>query len=69
MTRNLALDLKPIRVNLVSLGMVLHGPMERCAVTERQAMYKSTAEKVPTAHVNNVCFPLSVLEMAFLTFE
>jgi hypothetical protein len=38
-------------------------------VTERQAMYKSTAEKVPTAHVNNVCFPLSVLEMAFLTFE
>ena len=50
MTRNLALDLKPIRVNLVSPGGLdteLWKDMER---DEREKMYNGWAERNPTGH-------------------
>jgi NAD(P)-dependent dehydrogenase (short-subunit alcohol dehydrogenase family) len=51
MTRNLALDLKPIRVNLVSPGLVDTELWKDMSSKQRDGMYKISAERNPTAHV------------------
>jgi NAD(P)-dependent dehydrogenase (short-subunit alcohol dehydrogenase family) len=51
MVRNLALDLKPVRVNLVSAGMVDTGLWEHMGEGEREGMFRGYAEMVPTGHV------------------
>jgi len=51
MTRNLALDLKPVRVNLVSPGAIQTELWDTFGEKERSAMFKGIAEKVPTGHV------------------
>ena len=50
MTRGLALDLKPIRVNLVSPGGLETELWGHMSETEREKMYKGWAERNPTAH-------------------
>ena len=50
LTRNLALDLKPIRVNLVSPGGVETELWKDMEVGAREKMYKSWAERNPTGH-------------------
>lgn len=53
MTRGLALDLKPIRVNLVSPGAVDTELWTSSGFTEeqKQGFLKQTAEKLPTGRV------------------
>lgn len=51
MTRNLALDLKPIRVNLVSPGGLDTELWRDISSEQRDRMYKLWAERNPTAHV------------------
>lgn len=51
MTRNLALDLKPIRVNLVSPGAVDTELWNGMSEDVKSAMFKRIAESVPTGHV------------------
>lgn len=48
MTRGLALDLKPIRVNLISPGAVETELWDALPADKREAMFKSTAAAVPT---------------------
>jgi NAD(P)-dependent dehydrogenase (short-subunit alcohol dehydrogenase family) len=51
LTRALAVELAPIRVNIVSPGVVktpLWGEMEE---TDREALYRQMAEKLPVGHV------------------
>jgi NAD(P)-dependent dehydrogenase (short-subunit alcohol dehydrogenase family) len=50
MVRNLALDLKPIRVNLVQPG-ALNTPLWRMADEEKEEMFKVERERVPTGRV------------------
>jgi NAD(P)-dependent dehydrogenase (short-subunit alcohol dehydrogenase family) len=49
-TKNLALDLKPIRVNAVCPGPVVTELWKDMPEVDRDAMYKSWAEKYPTGH-------------------
>jgi NAD(P)-dependent dehydrogenase (short-subunit alcohol dehydrogenase family) len=51
MTRNLALELKPIRVNLVSPGGLETDLWKDMPSKDREAMYKQWAERNPTGHV------------------
>jgi NAD(P)-dependent dehydrogenase (short-subunit alcohol dehydrogenase family) len=51
LTRNLALDLKPIRVNLVSPGVVDTELWKDFSEEQKQSFFKSIVEKVPTGHV------------------
>lgn len=51
MTRNLALDLKPIRVNLVSPGAIQTEMWGSMGEKQRETMFKGIAEKVPTGKV------------------
>ncbi|PBP22612.1 short chain dehydrogenase [Diplocarpon rosae] len=51
MTRNLAIDLKPIRVNLVSPAAVVTELWKDMSQDQQQEMFKGIAEKVPTGHV------------------
>jgi NAD(P)-dependent dehydrogenase (short-subunit alcohol dehydrogenase family) len=51
MTRNLALDLKPVRVNAVSPGLLDTNLWKDMAPEAREGMYKAAAEKLPTEHV------------------
>lgn len=51
MMRNLALDLKPIRVNLISPGGLDTELWKDIPEKDKQAMYKGWAEKNPTGHV------------------
>ena len=51
MTRNLALDLKPLRVNAVSPGLLDTNLWKDMAPEAREGMYKAAAEKLPTEHV------------------
>lgn len=51
MTRNLALDLKPIRVNLVSPGVIATELWKDMSEEQKSTFYKKTAEYVPTGHV------------------
>jgi NAD(P)-dependent dehydrogenase (short-subunit alcohol dehydrogenase family) len=50
-TRNLALDLKPIRVNCVSPGAVKTELWDGMDKEARDKMMKAVAEKVPTGRV------------------
>lgn len=49
-TKNLALDLKPIRVNAVCPGPVVTELWKDMSEGDRDLMYKSWAEKYPTGH-------------------
>jgi len=51
LTRNLALDLKPIRVNLVSPGPVDTELWKDHSEEEKKEFFKNIADKVPTGHV------------------
>ncbi|TVY87895.1 Short-chain dehydrogenase/reductase, partial [Lachnellula willkommii] len=51
LTRNLALDLKPIRVNLVSPGAVDTELWKDFSEEEKRGFFKEIAAKVPTGHV------------------
>lgn len=57
MTRNLALDLKPIRVNLVSPGAVETELWKDYSEEQKAKMFKGIAEKVPTGHVGRRKWP------------
>jgi NAD(P)-dependent dehydrogenase (short-subunit alcohol dehydrogenase family) len=50
-TRNLAIDLKPIRVNCVSPGAVETELWDSMPKEAKAAMMKSIAEKVPTGRI------------------
>ncbi|KAE9365163.1 NAD(P)-binding protein [Stipitochalara longipes BDJ] len=51
MVRNLALDLKPVRVNLVSPGPVDTELWKDMKDGEKKNMFREVEEKVPTGHV------------------
>ncbi|KAL3418836.1 short chain dehydrogenase [Phlyctema vagabunda] len=51
LTRGLALDLKPIRVNCVSPGVVDTDLWETMGVKNKEAMFKAYAEKFPTGRI------------------
>ncbi|TVY13219.1 Short-chain dehydrogenase/reductase ATR9 [Lachnellula arida] len=51
LTRNLALDLKPIRVNLVSPGAVDTELWKDFSEEEKAGFFKEIAAKLPTGHV------------------
>jgi len=51
LTRNLALDLKPIRVNLVNPGPVDTELWNGFSEEQKQAFFKSISARVPTGHV------------------
>lgn len=51
MTKNLAIDLKPIRVNLVSPGFVDTELWKDMSTGEKEEMMKGIADKVPTGKV------------------
>lgn len=61
MTRNLALDLKPIRVNLVSPGPTATEMWNFMSEEDRQAHFEALAEKFPTGHVGRREFCLRFL--------
>ena len=50
MTRGLALDLQPIRVNLVSPGGLETDLWAHMSESDRAIMYKGWAERNPTGH-------------------
>lgn len=54
MCRGLALDLKPIRVNLISPGAVYTELWDGMPADHKQAMFKSIEEKMPTGRVGQV---------------
>lgn len=54
LTRNLALELKPIRVNLVSPGAVDTPLWDTLSKEQREALYKELSEKMPTGRVAKV---------------
>lgn len=58
MTRNLALDLKPIRVNLVSPGAVDTELWKDFTQEQKKGFFKSISEKVPTGRVGKRKFSL-----------
>ena len=51
LTRNLAVDLKPIRVNLVSPGVVQTQLWKDMDNEMKDKMFKGLAERNPTGHV------------------
>jgi NAD(P)-dependent dehydrogenase (short-subunit alcohol dehydrogenase family) len=51
MTRTLAVDLQPIRVNIVSPGLVDTNLWQHLSAEEKEGMMKNLAGKAPTAHV------------------
>ncbi|KAK4561295.1 hypothetical protein LTR86_004612 [Recurvomyces mirabilis] len=51
MTRGLALDLKPIRVNLISPGVVDTELWNGMSEEQKQKLFKESAEKLPTGRV------------------
>ncbi len=58
MTRNLALDLKPVRVNLVSPGAIDTELWKDMSAEQKEGMFKSIAGKVPTGRVGRRKFRL-----------
>jgi NAD(P)-dependent dehydrogenase (short-subunit alcohol dehydrogenase family) len=50
-TRALAVELTPIRVNIVSPGMVKTPLWAGVAEADREALYPQTAERLPVGHV------------------
>ena len=61
MTRNLALDLKPIRVNLVSPGAVDTELWKDFTEEQKQQFFKNISEKVPTGRIGKRKSRLSLL--------
>ncbi len=51
LTRALAVELAPIRVNIVSPGVVKTPLWAAMAETDRAALYQQTAQKLPVGHV------------------
>lgn len=51
LVRGLALELAPIRVNAVSPGLIATPLWASMAETEREAMFASTAERLPTRRI------------------
>jgi NAD(P)-dependent dehydrogenase (short-subunit alcohol dehydrogenase family) len=51
LTRALALELAPIRVNVVSPGVVRTDLLSKMAEADRGALYLHTAERLPVGHV------------------
>src|SRR5271163_1027068 len=51
LTRALAVELAPIRVNIVSPGVVKTPLWAGMAETDREALYQQTAERLPVGHV------------------
>ena len=58
MVRNLALDLKPVRVNLVSPGAVDTELWKEMKEGDKKNMFKEIAGRVPTGHVGKREFAL-----------
>ena len=54
MTRGLALDLKPIRVNLISPGAVDTELWSHMSEEEKQGMFKELSKKIPVGKVASV---------------
>jgi len=54
MTRNLALDLKPVRVNLISPGLVDTELWSHMSEEQKQGFFKQMEEKLPTGRVGKV---------------
>jgi len=61
MVRNLALDLKPIRVNLVSPGLVDTELWKEMKEGDKSRMFKDIEGRVPTAHVGKREFDFFVV--------
>jgi NAD(P)-dependent dehydrogenase (short-subunit alcohol dehydrogenase family) len=51
LTRALAVELAPIRVNIVSPGVVKTPLWAGMAEADREALYRQTAERLPVGHV------------------
>ena len=51
LTRALAVELAPVRVNIVSPGMVKTPLWAGMAQADREALYRQTAERLPVGHV------------------
>lgn len=54
LTRALAVELAPIRVNVVAPGMVKTPLWANMPETDREALYRQTAQKLPVGHVGEV---------------
>lgn len=54
LTRALAVELAPIRVNVVAPGMVKSPLWANMPETDREALYRQTAQKLPVGHVGEV---------------
>ena len=54
LTRALAVELAPIRVNIVSPGVVESPLWSTMTATDREALYRQTAERLPVNHVGQV---------------
>jgi NAD(P)-dependent dehydrogenase (short-subunit alcohol dehydrogenase family) len=53
LTRALAVELAPIRINIVSPGFVKTPLWAGMSEADREALYRETAEKLPVGHVGN----------------
>src|SRR6202035_455720 len=53
LTRALAVELAPIRVNIVSPGVVRTPLWSNMTETDRKALYHETAERLPVGHVGD----------------
>jgi NAD(P)-dependent dehydrogenase (short-subunit alcohol dehydrogenase family) len=51
LTRALAIELAPIRVNIVSPGVVKTPLWASIEEADREALYRQTAERLPVGHV------------------
>lgn len=59
MTRNLALDLKPIRVNLVSPGAIDTELWDHMGEERKEKIFNSISAKVPTGKIGMRKFSFS----------
>jgi NAD(P)-dependent dehydrogenase (short-subunit alcohol dehydrogenase family) len=51
LTRALAIELAPIRVNIVSPGVVATPLWAEMAEADREALYRQAGEKLPVGHI------------------
>jgi NAD(P)-dependent dehydrogenase (short-subunit alcohol dehydrogenase family) len=54
LTRALAVELAPVRVNIVSPGVVKTPLWQKMPEAERTALYRDSAAKLPVGHVGEV---------------
>jgi NAD(P)-dependent dehydrogenase (short-subunit alcohol dehydrogenase family) len=54
LTRALAVELAPTRVNIVSPGVVKSPLWANMTTADRDALYRQTAAKLPVAHIGEV---------------